>query len=58
VEPRESNASTSPRSRMISIFLKAQLARLPTRKEKARIELGIISGATGLVIGWSELFTR
>jgi hypothetical protein len=39
-------------------FLKAQLARLPTRKEMARIALGVIFGAAGLVIGWIELFTR
>jgi hypothetical protein len=38
--------------------LKAQLARLPTRKEMARIALGVIFGTAGLVIGWIELFTR
>jgi hypothetical protein len=39
-------------------FLKAQLARLPTRKEIARIALCGIFGTAGLVIGWIELFTR
>jgi hypothetical protein len=33
-------------------FLKAQFARIPTWKELARIALGIIFGAAGLVIGW------
>jgi hypothetical protein len=33
-----------------------QLARVPTRKELARIALGVIFGAAGLVIGWMELF--
>jgi hypothetical protein len=37
-------------------FIKGQLARIPTRKEVARIALGIIFGAAGLVIGWIELF--
>lgn len=35
-----------------------QLARLPTRKEQARIALGVIFGAAGLVILWMELFWR
>jgi hypothetical protein len=35
-------------------FLKAQLARVPTRMELARI--GIMFGAAGLAIGWFELF--
>ena len=39
-------------------LLKAQLARIPTRKELARIALGVIFGAAGLVIGWLELFSR
>jgi hypothetical protein len=38
-------------------LLKVQLARLPTRKEMARIALGVIFCAAGLVIGWIELFT-
>jgi hypothetical protein len=33
-----------------------QLARLPTRKELARIALGVIFGTAGLLIGWFELF--
>src|ERR1700732_5118278 len=36
-------------------FLKAQLARTPTRWELVRIALGIMFGAAGLVIGWIEL---
>jgi hypothetical protein len=39
-------------------ILKAQLARIPTRKELARIALAIIFGAAGLVIGWMEVFGR
>jgi hypothetical protein len=39
-------------------FIKAQLARTPTRMELARIALGIISRTAGLVIGWFELFWR
>ena len=39
-------------------FIKAQLARIPTWKEMARIALGVIFGTTGLVIGWMELFWR
>jgi len=31
-------------------FLKAQLARIPTRKEQARTGLGIMLGAAGLVL--------
>jgi hypothetical protein len=36
----------------------SQLARLPTRKDLARIALGIIFGTAGLVVGWLELFWR
>jgi hypothetical protein len=32
-------------------FLKAQLARIPTRKELARMALMAVLGAAGLVIG-------
>jgi hypothetical protein len=39
-------------------IIKAQLARLPTRKELARIALGVIFGAAGLVIAWIEAFWR
>jgi hypothetical protein len=39
-------------------FIKAQLARTPTRGELARIALGIMFGAAGLVIGWMEVFWR
>jgi hypothetical protein len=39
-------------------FVKAQLARIPTRKELARTALGIIFGTAGLLIGWIELFPR
>jgi hypothetical protein len=39
-------------------FIKAQLARIPTRKEQARIALMAMFGAAGLVIGWMELFWR
>jgi hypothetical protein len=37
-------------------FLEVQLARIPTRREVARIALGITFGTAGLVIGWAELF--
>jgi hypothetical protein len=39
-------------------FLKAQLARVPTRRELARTALGIIFCTAALVIGWLELFWR
>jgi hypothetical protein len=39
-------------------FIKGQLARVPTRLEIARIALGIMFGAAGLVIGWIEVFWR
>jgi len=39
-------------------FIKGQLARVPTRMEIARIALGIMFGAAGLMIGWFELFWR
>ena len=39
-------------------FLKAQHARIPTRMEIARIALGIMFGAAGLVILWFEIFWR
>jgi hypothetical protein len=39
-------------------IIKAQLALLPTRKELARIGLGVIFGAAGLVILWMETFWR
>jgi hypothetical protein len=39
-------------------FIKAQLARVPTRMELARIAPGIMFGAAGLVIGWIEVFWR
>jgi hypothetical protein len=38
--------------------IQAQLALLPTRKELARIALGVIFGTAGQVIGWPELFWR
>jgi len=37
-------------------FVMSQLAGVPTRMEIARIALGIIFGAAGLVIGWFEVF--
>jgi hypothetical protein len=37
-------------------FVMSQLARVPTRGELARVALGIMFGAAGLVIGWFELF--
>jgi hypothetical protein len=37
-------------------FLKVQLARLPTRKELARIALGIIFCSAALVIIWLEVW--
>jgi hypothetical protein len=39
-------------------FIKAQLARTPTRMELVRVPLGIMFGAAGLVIGWMEVFWR
>jgi hypothetical protein len=39
-------------------IIKAQLALLPTRKELARIALGVIFGTAGLVIFWMEAFWR
>jgi len=39
-------------------FIKAQLARTPTRIELALIALGIITGTAGTVIGWFEVFWR
>ena len=39
-------------------FIKAQLARIPTRKEVARMALALIFGTAGLVILWIELFWR
>jgi hypothetical protein len=36
----------------------AQLARIPTRMELARLALGTIVGAAGLMIIWIELFWR
>jgi hypothetical protein len=49
-------ASTSPAIPDDLDFLEAQLARVPTRKELARIALGVIFGAAGPVIGWMESF--
>jgi hypothetical protein len=37
-------------------FLREQLARLPTRKELARMALGIIFGTAALVIIWFEVW--
>ena len=37
-------------------FLKSQLARLPTRKELARMALGIIFCSAALVIIWFEVW--
>jgi hypothetical protein len=39
-------------------IIKAQVARTPTRTELARLALGIMFGAAGLVIGWMEVFWR
>jgi hypothetical protein len=36
-------------------FIKAQLARTPTRGELVRVALGIMFGAAGLVILWFEI---
>ena len=52
--------ATEPRSDLARIeeqlrAIRAQLARLPTRADLARVALGIIFGTAGLVIGWFEL---
>jgi hypothetical protein len=39
-------------------FIKAQLARVPTRGELARTALGIIVASAALVILWAEAFWR
>jgi hypothetical protein len=39
-------------------FLKAQLARVPTPKDLARMALLAMVGAAGLVILWMELLWR
>jgi hypothetical protein len=39
-------------------FVKAPLARVPTRTELARTALGVIFCSAALVIGWLELFWR
>jgi hypothetical protein len=39
-------------------FIKIQLARVPTRKEQARMALMAVFSAAGIVIGWLEVFWR
>jgi hypothetical protein len=39
-------------------FIKAQLARIPARRELARTALGVIFCAAALVILWIEAFWR
>ena len=43
-------APTLPRSRTISIFIKAQLARLPTRAEIARLVLLATLATAALIL--------
>ena len=39
-------------------FVKLQLSRLPTRRDLAKVALGIIFGSAALVILWAEAFWR
>jgi hypothetical protein len=39
-------------------FIAGQLARLPTRRDLAKVALGIIISTAALVILWAEVFWR
>jgi hypothetical protein len=39
-------------------FVKLQLSRLPTRRDLAKVALGIIFATAALVILWAEAFWR
>jgi hypothetical protein len=39
-------------------FVKLQLSRLPTRRDLAKVALGIIFASAALVILWAEAFWR
>ena len=39
-------------------FVKLQLSRLPTRRDQAKVALGIIFATAALVILWAEAFWR